>query len=194
MDIGYYLISAIIILPSLGFLIYHFYRIQRLEVKKYKTAKHLKKAIKNDSLWDKKKLISITRTCFDEYQFAWKYLNFKDLAPYLTDEMKIQCISLAEPFVKGELFFHIGNYSYSSINIIDIKDSIHNDEDSFQAQVEFYAHRYIKNRFNELLPGHDMGYYIHRDILTFKRKDDTWLLSNVQFGITFFQAINSEIN
>jgi hypothetical protein len=133
-----------------------------------------------DPFWNEYKMKELSEELFNNVQYAWMKREFKTLAPWLTDKIKMEWQSTFSIMQQMNYVFVAGNIDIRRTTIISVEDHLDDNQDKFKIEISGYMKRYVKNKENNsLFIKETSELKAFTDIYSFIRSGDQWLLDDI---------------
>lgn len=183
----------IILIPALIYLSWRGFKKWVIYRKQSKVNALIREFSKNDPLWNKESMKSMSENLFYEVQHAWLYSNFKPLAPLLTDKLKMEWQDTWQQMKLCDYIFIVGKIDVRSVHIISVEDHFDDNRDKFRVEISGYIKRYVKNKPDgSLLVRSSSDYDEFMDIYSFVRLNDQWLLDDIDHSTSIREVLLSK--
>ncbi len=176
------LITWVAFLAFIGFFVWLGIRTIMRMVKKNAVQKFLQDFSKIDSFWNEKKMKQVAEVIYNQSIMSWSKKTTFYVSEYTSDELqnlwKQKWVELAD---KG-YGFHCTSAEIDSITIVNAEDSSYDEKDSFTAEIAAYTIRYVYDlETRQAIDGHYNGKNLVYDHFIFTRKNNKWVLTEVDF-------------
>jgi hypothetical protein len=164
-----------------------------LFVKQRQSQKVLERCSTSDLLWDMNEMKDVASNIFFMMQDAWMSRNLvtvKELiTPRLYDDYKIQL----DLMLKNREQNILSNIHISKIHIIGCEDYLNDSQDSFVAYIKGSILDYtINEKSGEIIKNSKKENERFADTYHFIRKDDMWLLNQIDNDISIFEVLKTK--
>lgn len=134
----------------------------------------LKKAADADSGWDEEKLIAYTKDIFIKYQQHWSTFDVEAMKAYMTPYYHYHASLLMYVLQTMGRKDIMENVVIKNVQIVDIQDSVNNEEDYYTVGITASAHDQLVEASDSSKIFTDNSTFT--EFWTFRRSGKTWLL------------------
>jgi hypothetical protein len=162
--------------------------------KKMKARFFVRRFAEQDPIWNETAILNHTRSMFNAVNDAWLNMNFIEVMPRITDDLKLEWIQILKIMESDKLLYSYSSVQIDAIEIIGAYDDVDNNRDLVQVRISGYMRRHFRNsETNELTRFSSPGFDFFADLYTFNRCEDVWLLDKIEYFAGFTKIMLSTI-
>lgn len=190
-DAGSWFIFSFTVIIPIGII------LLSIALKKYKKIKakiYVRRFANLDPIWNESAIINHARSMFNAVNDAWLNMDFNQVLPRITDDLKLEWIQVLKSMESDKLLYSYSSVQIDAIEIIGAYDDLDNNRDMVQVRISGYMRRHFRNsETNELTRYSSPGFDFFADLYTFNRNEDVWLLDKIEYFAGFTKIMLSTI-
>jgi len=176
------LITSLAFIAFIGFFVWLAIRSIMRYTKKQAVKNFIHQIESNDPFWNEKKMKLTAEVVYNRAIKTWAKKNTLYISEYASKELINEWENIWGKLGEKGQGFHCTSADIDSITIVNAKDSSFNNKDSFTVEIAAYTIRYVYDlKSRQPIAGHYNGKNLVYDHFIFTRKNNTWVLTDVEF-------------